>query len=160
MNQESNVSIESVAAPKEFFVECPHCKSQICYKQDVNGVSTLTCMSCGFTTSELMADGSETEVEVRKNHPNLYKDLRFVDEHGYVWYPSVVTVPGVGMAYVDGSSAENWEWVVTPMQMLTRRQRRQKHLSADQKWVAVPSKTIRFGKDGFPEALAALGLFE
>lgn len=117
-------------------------------------------MSCGFTTSELMKDGSETEVEVRKNHPSLYKDLRFVDEHGYVWYPSVVTVPGVGMAYIDGSDKENWQWVVTPMMLLTRRARRQKHLGKGQKWIAVPEKTLKLGKEGFPEAMAALGLFE
>lgn len=149
-----------VQDPQTFFVQCPHCGSQICYKQDVNGVETLTCMSCGFTTSELMKDGSETEVEVRKNHPSLYKDLRFVDEHGYVWYPSVVTVPGVGMAYIDGSDKENWQWVVTPMMLLTRRARRQKHLGKGQKWIAVPEKTLKLGKEGFPEAMAALGLFE
>lgn len=145
---------------QDSFVECPHCGSKLCYTQTLpDGIETLTCLSCGFTTSNLMKDGSETEVKVREKHPSLYKDLRFVDSHGYVWYPSVVTVPEKGMVYIDGSSTENWQWVLTPFRIVTRRERRLKKLDPSVRFLAAPELTKRFGQDGFVEALSELGLF-
>lgn len=161
MEEEKAQSVQDMLGPevKDSFVVCPHCGSELCYSQTVGEVETLTCLSCGFTTSNLMLDGSETEQKVRASHPNLYKELRFVDVHGYVWYPSVVSVPEAGMVYIDGSNAENWEWVMTPVRLATRRERRLKKLGAGPKYIALPNMTKRFGKEGFVEALAALGLF-
>lgn len=139
------------------FVTCPHCGSQLCYAQNVDGQETWACFSCGFTSTTLMKEGSETEKAVSAKHPNLYKDLKFVDKDGYVWYPSVVTVPGKGMIYVDGSDSENWQWAVTPMRPLTKKEKRMKAYAGKEHLVDVRS-TKYFGKDGYVEAMAFLGL--
>lgn len=141
------------------FVVCPHCGSQLCFHQQVGeNVEAMTCLSCGFTTTNQMLEGSETEKAVSAKHPTLYKDLRFKDVHGFVWYPAVVTVPGVGMAYIDGSSTEDWEWASTPMRKLTRKERRSGRYG-NQEYIAVPSQTKKFGKEGgFVKALDSLGL--
>lgn len=141
------------------FVTCPHCGSNLCYHQDMGqGVEAMTCLACGFTTTNQMLEGSPMEKQVTGKHPSLYKDLRFVDVHGFVWYPSVITVPGVGMGYIDGTSKEDWEWVVTPVRKLTRKERRSGRYSKDQEYIAVPQMTKRFGKQGYPQVLSELKL--
>ena len=146
------------------FVQCPHCGSRLCYSQVVGkteqgeDIETLTCLSCGFTTSNQMLEGSETEKAVSAKHPSLYKDLRFKDVHGFVWYPAVVTAPNVGMVYIDGSSTEDWEWAFTPMRKLTRRERRSGKYG-DQEYISIPVATKKFGQDGgFIKALDWAGL--
>lgn len=139
------------------FVTCPHCGSQLCYAQNVDEQETWACMSCGFTSTTLMKEGSETEKAVSARHPNLYKDLKFVDKDGYVWYPSVVTVPGKGMIYVDGSNSEDWQWAVTPMRSLTKKEKRMKAY-AGKEYLTDIKGTKHFGKEGYVEAMAFLGL--
>lgn len=140
------------------FVVCPHCESNLCYHQDMgNGVEAMTCLSCGFTTTNQMLKGSETEKAVTAKNPSLYKDLSYTDIHGFVWYPGVVTVPGVGMVYIDGTSKEDWEWVATPFRKLTRRERRSGRFG-NQEYVVVSAQTKRFGKEGYIQALNFLGL--
>lgn len=140
------------------FVTCPHCESNLCYHQDMgNGVEAMTCLSCGFTTTNQMLEGSEVEKAVSARYPRLYKDLRYRDIHGFVWYPAVVTVPEKGMVYIDGSDSENWEWVATPVRRLTRKERRS-GMYKNQEFIALPNQTKRFGKNGYMQALAALGL--
>lgn len=140
------------------FVMCPHCQSNLCYHQDMgNGVEAMTCLSCGFTTTNQMLEGSETEKAVSANYPRLYKDLKYVDIHGFVWYPSVVTVPGAGMVYIDGTSAQDCEWASTPVRKLTRKERRS-GLYKNQEFIALPNQTKRFGKNGYMQALASIGL--
>lgn len=156
-NQETKLSAEEQAFA-DSFVECPHCGSQLCYHQNVGDAEALVCMKCGFTTSNLMKEGSETEKAVSGQYPTLYKDLRFVDKFGYVWYPAVVTVPGVGMVYIDGSSTEDWEWAATPMRKLTRKERRSGMYKENQEYLAIPAQTKKFGKDGYILALSSLGL--
>lgn len=141
------------------FATCPHCGHTLCYHQDMGeGVEAMTCLHCGFTTTNQMQEGSEVEQAVFKRNPRLYRDLRFKDEFGYVWYPAVVTVPEVGMVYIDGTSEENWEWVSTPVRKLTRKERRSGLYKEGSEYIAVPAKTKKFGKDGYIEALASLGL--
>ena len=140
------------------FVMCPHCGSSLCYHQDMgNGVEAMTCLACGFSTTNQMLEGSEVEKATSARQPRLYKDLSYRDVHGFVWYPSVVTVPGVGMVYIDGVSEREWEWVSTPVRKLTRKERRSGRYGKEE-YIAVPEQTKRFGKSGYVQALASLGL--
>lgn len=140
------------------FVQCPHCGSELCYSQTVGDVITLTCMSCGFTTTSELLDGSPQEKAIFDRYPSLYKDLRFIDKNGYVWYPAVVTVPGVGMVYIDGSSTKDWQWVSVPARKLTRHEKRSGRYP-NQEYIAMPDCKKAFGQEGFAEAMASLGLF-
>lgn len=158
--EENNVQLtatEQLVAKS--FVVCPHCGSQLCFHQPVApDTEAMTCLACGFTTTNQMLEGSETEKAVSAKHPTLYKDLRFKDIHGYVWYPAVVTVPGVGMVYIDGSSTEDWEWAFTPMRKLSRKEKRSGRYGKNE-YISMPEQTQRFGKDGgFVKALDALGV--
>ena len=157
MKQKDNFS-EPEQQVIDSFVVCPHCGSTLCYHEDQGeGVESMICMHCGFTTTNQMLEGSETEKAVTAKHPSLYKDLKFVDVHGFVWYPAVITVPGTGMVYVDGSSTEDWEWASTPMRKLTRKERRSGRFGQNE-FVAVPNATKHFGKEGFMQAMSSLGL--
>ena len=142
------------------FVQCPHCGSSVCYSQKTeDGNTTLICMSCGFTTTSELKDGSEAEKKVFERYPSLYKDLRFIDKFGYVWYPAVIAVPGVGMVYIDGSNTADWQWCSVPSRKLTRHEKRSGRYPKDQEFVAITEHTKKFGQDGFAEAMASLGLF-
>ena len=141
------------------FVQCPHCGSIVCYSQEQDGVTSLVCMSCGFTTTSEMKDGSEAEKKVFERHPSLYRDLRFVDRYGYVWYPSVIAVPDMGMVFVDGSNTKNWQWVSVPVRKLTRHEKRSGRYPKDQEYVTILEHKKQFGQDGFAEAMASIGLF-
>ena len=140
-------------------MQCPHCGSNVCYVQKVGAEETAMCMACGYTTTTMMKEGSQSELQVSRRQPILYRELKFVDSNGSVWYPAVITLPGVGMVYLDGTSKDNYEWVMTPFRKVTRRERRLRKLSKEQEYVADAANTQRFGKDGFVEAAAALGVF-
>lgn len=140
------------------FSTCPHCGSNMCYIQNVGNEETWMCLSCGFTSTTLMKEGTESEKQVSAKHPSLYKDLKFTDQNGYVWYPAVITVPGKGMVYIDGSDSEQWTWVATPMRKLTFKEQRMKKFKG-QKYIADSKKTKAFGKEGFMEACVSLDLF-
>ena len=142
------------------FITCPHCGSKLCYHQSTeDGVEAMTCMACGFTTSTLMKSGSDTEKAVSAKYPTLYKNLRFVDPLGFVWYPAVITVPGAGMVYIDGSNNADWQWTARPMRRLSRRERRRGEHKG-QEYVAVPERTQKHGQEGgFIKACAAINLF-
>lgn len=142
------------------FMTCPHCGSQLCYHQEMgDGVEAMTCMACGFTTSNLMKSGTDTEKAVSAKYPTLYKTLRFIDPQGFVWYPAVITVPGVGMVYIDGSSNADWQWASTPMRRLSRRERRHGEFKGHE-YAAVPEETQKHGQEGgFIRACAAINLF-
>jgi hypothetical protein len=38
--------------------------------------------------------------------PELYKDLKFIDDNGYYWIPSTVNLPNKGMVYINGTNAQ------------------------------------------------------
>lgn len=139
------------------FVECPRCKSKLCYAQQIEGQETWMCLSCGFTSTTLMKEGSETEISVTGRQPQLYKDLRFVDTDGYVWYPAVLAVPEKGMVYMEGTSTEDVEWVGIPIRELTKKEKRMKQY-AGKTFLMDPKNMKRFGRDGFVEAVTELGL--
>lgn len=145
---------------KDGFVVCPHCGSNMCYKQSVGTESTFLCMTCGFTTTTLMKEGSETEQRVTEKQPQLYKDLKFIDSDGLVWYPSVTAVPEIGIVYVDGTSVEDWNWVGTPFRKLSRHERRHVKQYKGKEYVADSAKTKKYGQDGFMEAAVEIGLFD
>lgn len=141
------------------FIVCPRCGSHLCYAQRIpSGDETWMCMSCGFTSTNLMKEGSETEQQVTQSQPKLYLDLKFVDPDGYVWYPAVITVPDAGMVFLDGTSLENYEWVGVPLRPLTKKEQRMKQ-NKDKTFMMETAKTKHFGKDGFTNAVSEMGIW-
>ncbi len=138
-------------------VKCPRCGSQLCYAQRVGDLETWLCMSCGMTSTTLMKEGTDSEKAVTARQPQLYKDLKFVDKDGYVWYPAVITVPEKGMVYLDGTTVDNAEWVGIPFRPLTKKEKRMKQY-AGKNYLLEAANTKHFGRDGFVDALSAMGM--
>lgn len=142
---------------QEGFVTCPRCRSQLCYSQQVGSEETWMCLSCGFTSTTVMKQGTETEKQVSDRQPRLYKELKFVDNDEYVWYPAVLSVPEKGIVYLDGTSVEDSEWVGIPIRELTKKEKRMPQYKG-KKFLLDPKNTQHFGKDGFVLAMGSLGM--
>lgn len=100
-------------------VDCPHCTSKNCFKEDYDHgdekVSAYLCMSCGYTTTSLHKKDSQFIADYEATFPELFKDLKFVDETDVVWYPMVLNFPTLGLVFPDGTSSLNWSWRAVPV---------------------------------------------
>jgi hypothetical protein len=140
---------------KDRIITCDHCGSELCYSTSINETSwTYNCPGCGFYSNDLIKDG-EYDVELfEETMPELYKDLKHIDEKGKVWYPSVVQTDN-GMVFIDGVSKDNWGWAAIKNIPLTDEDK-QTYINENKE---VPpyksdSKSLKqFGRLGFLEAL-------
>ena len=90
---------------------CPRCGSDACYVTEVNqDINNYFCYGCGFQSNTLMREGEEITEEQMSILPELYKDLRYEDKNGQIWFPSTVNLPKQGMIFADGSTTKNWAW--------------------------------------------------
>lgn len=91
--------------------DCSRCGSNACYQQEIDQTTkTWMCFTCGFSTSTLMVEGSDLAKNTEEVLPELYKDLKFVDQDTKVWYPATITVPEKGMVFIDGTTKDSWRW--------------------------------------------------
>ena len=90
---------------------CPRCGSDACYVTEVNqDINNYFCYGCGFQSNTLMREGEEITEEQMSILPELYKDLKYEDKNGQIWFPSTVNLPKQGMIFADGSTTKNWAW--------------------------------------------------
>jgi hypothetical protein len=91
-------------------VKCNHCGSELCYASPVNETSWLyNCSGCGFSSNDLLIDGEYDIEEYEAAMPELYKDLKSIDNENKVWYP-IVVMNEKGMVFIDGTDKDNWTW--------------------------------------------------
>lgn len=95
---------------KDQLVVCGRCSSDACYERKVEAIKVWSCMGCGFTTNELMTIDSQLMIETEEVMPELYKDIKHIDEEGRVWYPNILNIPSLGTVFVDGTNENNWRW--------------------------------------------------
>ena len=146
------------------FEVCPRCGSNMCYTQVLeDGTETKLCLTCGFTTNSHMKVDSEMDRAVTDKQPQLYKDVRFLDQEGLVWYPAVLTTLDKGMVYLDINKDKDgnpdFNWAATPVRELTPKEKRSKKYKG-MKYVADTKNTKLFGLDGFMSAAISLGMFD
>jgi hypothetical protein len=103
-------------------------------------------------------EGEYDALEYELEMPELFKDIKYIDEVGRVWYPNVINIDGKGTVFPNGSSKDNWQWSAIKSVPLTEEDKESprfkgKHFKSD-------SKTLEnFGNDYFA-ACDYIGFFD
>ena len=134
---------------------CSCCGSDACYEHANQGILVWSCLSCGYTTNELMIEGSELIKETEEVMPELYKDIKFIDTQKRVWYPTVINIQDKGTVFVNGVSADNWGWAGIKATETTDEEK-EKFKGATHK--SDPKTLKMFDKKSFDEACHYIGL--
>lgn len=92
----------------EKLIPCPKCGSNACSEISDEKITIWLCMGCGFTSNIFLT--AENAAKVEETLPNLYKDLKYVDENGLTWYPNSVTLEDKSMVFADGTNKTDWKW--------------------------------------------------
>lgn len=141
-------------------ITCPKCKApESCYTQPVNEFhKSYLCLSCGFQTNDLMREGEFNFEEYEQELPELYKDIKTIDEEGRVWYPNIINIESVGTVFANGASKDSWEWSGVLNIELTEEEKELPRFKG--KKYKSDSKSLKnFGKDYFA-ACDYIGLFD
>lgn len=136
-------------------VICSRCGSDACYEHELEKIKIWSCMGCGFTTNEVMTEGSQLMIESEEVMPELYKDIKFVDDQKRVWYPTVINVPDKGTVFVNGVNKDTWGWAGIKS-VATTDEEKTKLKGAPYK--SDPTTLKTFPQDQFDEAVAYIGL--
>jgi len=136
-------------------VICPHCGSDACYEHEQQKIIVWSCMGCGFTSNELMVEGSQLVIETEEVMPELYKDIKFMDDKKQIWYPTVINIEDKGTVFVNGTTKENWGWAGIKV-VETTDEEKEKFKGA--KFKSDPKTLKTFSKDQFDDAVNYLGL--
>lgn len=131
-------------------ITCPKCKVQeSCYVIPINEFhNSYVCFNCGFQTSDLMREGEFDFEEYEKELPELYKDIKYVDEQGRVWYPHIINIEGKGTVFANGASKDEWQWSAIKSIALTEEEKQEPKFKG--KTHKSDSKTLEnFGADYF-----------
>jgi hypothetical protein len=138
---------------------CPKCKCDGCYISPINETNfNYFCWGCGFSTNDLMIEGEFDFVGYEETLPELYKDVKYVDEKKRVWYPISINIPDKGTVFLNGKSADDIQWAAIKVVELTEEEKQQpKYKNLTYKSDAKSLKN--FEKD-FIEALDYIGMFE
>ena len=137
-------------------VKCSHCGSEMCYATPINETAwAYNCPSCGFTANDFIKDGEYNVEAFEETMPELYKDLKSVDDEGRVWYPIVVQNED-GIVFIDGTTKDNWAWSAIKNRSLTEDEIK---IYVEQNKEVPPYKSDmntkrNFGTVGFLEALS------
>jgi hypothetical protein len=118
-----------------------------------------SCVSCGFTANDLLKDGEYDVEKFEESFPELYKDLKFIDEEGRAWYP-LYTQNEIGSVFLDGTDTVNYGWGAIKNRPLTEEE---KQVYIKEGKEVPPHKsdasTLKhFGKLGFIMELEHIGM--
>ena len=134
---------------------CPRCGSDACYEHSQQKIAIWSCMGCGFTSNELMVEESQLVLETEEVMPELYKDIKFIDDKKQVWYPTVINIQDKGTVFANGTDKDNWGWAGIKV-IETTEEEKEKMKGATHK--SDPKTLKMFTKDQFDEAVAYIGL--
>ena len=103
---------------------CPNCKSDACYISPLNEVANnYFCFGCGFVTNDLQKE-NEFDIQLyEESIPELYKDVKVVDEEGRIWYPATINIPDKGTVFLNGTSAITAHWCAIKVRKLTKEEK-------------------------------------
>lgn len=139
---------------------CPKCKSpESCYVQSLNEFAKqYTCFSCGFTANDIIVEGEYDTEEYEKELPELFKDIKYVDEEKRVWYPNVINLETKGTVFPNGSSKDNWHWAGIKNVPLTEEEKENPRFKG--KTHKSDSKTMQKFDEDYFAACEYIGMFD
>jgi hypothetical protein len=112
-------------------------------------------MGCGFTTNELMIKDSQLVFETEEVMPELYKDIKFIDDKNQIWYPTIINIEDKGTVFINGTDKDNWGWAGIKS-VETTDEEKEKLKGA--KFKSDPKTLKMFDKNNFDEACHYIGL--
>lgn len=138
---------------------CPKCKCDGCYVTPINDTkNNYFCWGCGFQTNDLMKEGEFDFEAYEETLPELYKDIRDIDEEGRVWYPISLNIADKGTVFLNGTSVNDVHWSAIKVVELTEEEKNEpKYKGLTYKSDAKSLQS--FGND-FIEACDYIGIFE
>ena len=141
-------------------IKCENCGSDMCYATQINEVAwSYSCTGCGFTANDLLKEGAFDLEQFEETMPELYKDLKYVDDKNRIWYPLVVQSEE-GVAFIDGTNKENWGWGAIKNRPLTEEEK-QVYIGENKEvppYKSDSSTLQHFGKMGFLKAINYIGV--
>jgi hypothetical protein len=141
--------------------KCPKCNiDESCAITPINEFkNAYTCFNCGYATSDLIVEGEFDFDSFEDTLPELYKDIKYKDEQGRVWYPHVVNIEGKGISFINGTSKEDWQWAAIKSVPLSKEDKKNPRFKG-QKYKSDPTTLENFGQNGYFDSLDYLGIFE
>ena len=137
---------------------CPKCGCDGCYVTPINETKNdYFCCGCGYQTNDLMKKGEFDFEAYEETLPELYKDVKHVDEEGRVWYPITINQEGLGTIFLNGVAKDNVHWSAIKAVELTEEEKQQPKYKG-KTYKSDPKSMKHFGDD-FIEALDYLGFF-
>ena len=90
---------------------CLKCGSDACYVTPVNELkNNYYCFGCGYQSNDLMVEGEFDFESYEEALPELYKDLKYIDNEKRVWYPTTINIQDKGTVFANGNDVSNWSW--------------------------------------------------
>lgn len=116
------------------------------------------CLNCGFVTNDILKQGEYDAESYEAEMPELFKDIKYVDEAGRVWYPNVINIDKKGTVFPNGVSKDDWQWCSIKNVPLTEEEKESPRFKGKQ--YKSDSKTMQyFGEDYFA-ACDYIGFFD
>lgn len=144
---------------------CPCCGSDACTKIPAqDNVTVQLCWTCGFTTNDLLVDGSDYEKENYEHTAELIKDLKQV--HGNLaWYPKVINLQEKGMVFPEWNKrAQDWYWAAVKAVPVTEEEKSKypdPHNPGEfYKFRMDIANIKRYDKMNFMDAAEEIGMFD
>jgi hypothetical protein len=142
---------------------CRKCGSPLCYERHAENVISWSCLQCGFETNTLLLQNTEAIGAFEEMIPTLFRDIKFIDTDGFVWYPTTVTKEGIGIIFPDidqGAPASEWKWAFAPHVPVTEEEREKFKIKEGgyHKYKTDMKHVLHFDKQYFSQALEAAGL--
>lgn len=135
-----------------------------CYIFPINEkYNSYKCLVSGFQSSDLWKDGDFNIEELESTLPELYKDLKMVDEEGRFWYPQVIVDPIKGTLFANGADKDNWGWSIiknVPVPEDEKERFKNPHTGEYLTYKSDPKSIQNFDKFSFVDALSELGLLD
>ncbi len=105
---------------KDLIGNCFICEEKSLHIAGTEEAKVMQCINCGYTTSTKFKGVKETNKEFQKLNEDMKNWAK--EENGYIWIPSIITLP-VGMLYPidDGGSMK---WSFAPMVEIPKEKRK------------------------------------